>query len=62
MVPRGYDKMLLNTVTTVLVALLGVHALLKFAFFELPYRRRRAALEDRTIAGAHKLVVEIEGA
>lgn len=36
---------MLNTVTTVLVALLGVHALLKFAFFALPYRRRRAALD-----------------
>ena len=36
---------MLNTVTTVLVALLGVQALLKFAFFALPYRRRRAALD-----------------
>jgi sterol desaturase/sphingolipid hydroxylase (fatty acid hydroxylase superfamily) len=35
----------LNTVSTVLVAALGVHALLKFVFFELPYARRRAALD-----------------
>jgi len=38
-------KIVLNTVTTVLVAALGVHALLKFVFFALPYRRRRAALD-----------------
>jgi hypothetical protein len=36
---------MLNTITTVLVGLLGVHALVKFAFFALPYRRRRAALD-----------------
>jgi hypothetical protein len=35
----------LRTVTTVLVAALGVHALLKFVFFALPYRKRRAALD-----------------
>jgi hypothetical protein len=35
----------LNTVTTVVVAVLGVHALLKFVFFALPYRKRRAALD-----------------
>jgi hypothetical protein len=33
----------LSTVTSVLVAALGVHALLKFVFFALPYRKRRAA-------------------
>jgi hypothetical protein len=36
---------MLNTITTVLVGLLGVHALAKFVFFALPYRRRRAALD-----------------
>src|ERR1700733_8390810 len=36
---------MLNTITTVLVGLLGVHALAKFAFFALPYRTRRAALD-----------------
>ena len=36
---------MLNTITTVLVGLLGVHALVKFVFFALPYRRRRAALD-----------------
>jgi hypothetical protein len=36
---------MLNTVTTVVVALLGVHIIAKFAFFALPYRRRRAALD-----------------
>jgi hypothetical protein len=35
----------LDTITTVLVALLGVQALVKFVFFTLPYRRRRAALD-----------------
>jgi hypothetical protein len=34
-----------DTVVTILVALLGVHILVKFAFFALPYRRRRAALD-----------------
>jgi hypothetical protein len=34
-----------DTITTVLVALLGVHVIVKFAFFALPYRRRRAALD-----------------
>jgi len=38
---------MLNTITTVLVGLLGVHALAKFVFFALPYRRRRAALDKR---------------
>ena len=36
---------MLSTVTTVLVAALGVHALLKFVFFALPYQNRRAALD-----------------
>ncbi|MDT7795440.1 MAG: hypothetical protein QOD59_4881 [Mycobacterium sp.] len=36
---------MLNTVTTVVIALLGVHVITKFAFFALPYRRRRAALD-----------------
>jgi hypothetical protein len=36
---------MLNVITTVLVGLLGVHALAKFVFFALPYRRRRAALD-----------------
>jgi hypothetical protein len=35
----------LDTITTVLVAILGIHALVKFAFFTLSYRRRRAALD-----------------
>lgn len=34
-----------DTATTVIVALLGVHILVKFAFFALPYRTRRAALD-----------------
>jgi hypothetical protein len=36
---------MLNTVTTVVVALLGVHIIAKFAFFGLPYRKRREALD-----------------
>ncbi|HEX3546679.1 MAG TPA: hypothetical protein VHU62_08890 [Mycobacterium sp.] len=36
---------MLNTVTTVIAALLGVHIIVKFAFFALPYRTRRAALD-----------------
>jgi hypothetical protein len=36
---------MLDTVTTVVVALLGVHIVAKFAFFALPYRKRRAALD-----------------
>lgn len=36
---------MLNTVTTVVVAVLGVHIIVKFAFFALPYRKRRAALD-----------------
>ena len=41
---------MLNTVTTIVVALLGVHILAKFAFFALPYARRRAAL-DKSYGG-----------
>ena len=36
---------MLNTVTVVVVVLLGVHILAKFAFFALPYAKRRAALD-----------------
>lgn len=36
---------MVDTVTTVVVALLGVHIIVKFAFFALPYRSRRAALD-----------------
>src|SRR5258707_15545649 len=36
---------MLNTVTIVVIALLGVHIIAKFAFFALPYRKRRAALD-----------------
>ena len=36
---------MLNTITTVVVVLLGVHVVAKFAFFALPYRKRRAALD-----------------
>jgi hypothetical protein len=32
-------------ITTVVVALLGVHIVVKFAFFALPYTKRRAALD-----------------
>jgi hypothetical protein len=36
---------MLNTIMTVVVALLGVHIVVKFAFFALPYTKRRAALD-----------------
>ena len=36
---------MLNTATTVVIALLGVHIIVKFAFVALPYRKRRAALD-----------------
>lgn len=36
---------MVHTVTTAVVTLLGVHILLKFCFFALPYARRRAALD-----------------
>lgn len=35
----------MKTTVTVLAVLLGAHVLVKFAFFTLPYRRRRAALD-----------------
>ena len=38
---------MLDTVTTIVVAILGVHVIAKFAFFALPYRRRRAALDKQ---------------
>ncbi len=47
---------MLDTVATVIVAVLGVHVIVKFAFFALPYRRRRALLDrqygDRASATA----------
>jgi len=36
---------IIDSVTVVLIVLLGVYALLKFAFFLLPYSKRRAALD-----------------
>jgi hypothetical protein len=36
---------MLDSITTVVIALLGVHIIVKFAFFALPYRTRRAALD-----------------
>jgi hypothetical protein len=41
----GHSEFMLNTVTTVVVILLGVHVVAKFAFFALPYAKRRAALD-----------------
>ena len=41
---------MLNTITTAVAALLGIHALVKFVFFALPYRKRRAAL-DKSYGG-----------
>ncbi|CPR05615.1 hypothetical protein BN971_00613 [Mycobacterium bohemicum DSM 44277] len=38
---------MLDTVATVIVAVLGVHVIGKFAFFALPYRRRRALLDKQ---------------
>lgn len=38
---------MLDTVATVVVAVLGVHVIVKFAFFALPYRRRRALLDKQ---------------
>jgi hypothetical protein len=35
----------MQTVATVLAVVLAVHILIKFAFFALPYSRRRAALD-----------------
>jgi hypothetical protein len=36
-----------NTIATVVVAVLGLHIITKFAFFALPYRRRRALLDKQ---------------
>jgi hypothetical protein len=36
-----------NTIATVVVVVLGIHILVKFAFFALPYRRRRAMLDKQ---------------
>jgi hypothetical protein len=36
---------MLNTISTVVVVVLGIHVITKFAFFALPYRRRRALLD-----------------
>ncbi len=36
---------MLNIVATVVVAVLSLHVITKFAFFALPYRRRRALLD-----------------
>ncbi len=38
---------MLNTVATVVVVVLGLHIIAKFAFFALPYRRRRALLDKQ---------------
>ncbi len=40
----------MDVLTTVVAIALGAHALLRFAFFALPYARRRAAL-DRSYEG-----------
>jgi hypothetical protein len=36
-----------NTIATVVVVVLGLHIVIKFAFFALPYRRRRALLDKQ---------------
>jgi hypothetical protein len=36
---------MINTVATVVVVVLGLHVIIKFTFFALPYRRRRALLD-----------------
>ena len=38
---------MLNTIATAVVVLLGLHVIVKFAFFALPYRRRRALLDKQ---------------
>ncbi len=38
---------MLNTVATVVVVVLGFHVIIKFTFFALPYRRRRALLDKQ---------------
>jgi hypothetical protein len=38
---------MLDTIAKVIAVVLGVHIVAKFAFFALPYRRRRAALDKQ---------------
>lgn len=38
---------MLNTIATVVVVVLGLHIIVKLAFFALPYRRRRALLDKQ---------------
>ncbi|BBY31794.1 hypothetical protein [Mycolicibacterium sediminis] len=38
---------MLDTIAKIVVIVLGVHVVAKFAFFTLPYRRRRAALDKQ---------------
>ncbi len=38
---------MLNTIAAVVVVVLGLHIIIKFAFFTLPYRRRRALLDKQ---------------
>jgi hypothetical protein len=37
----------LDTIATVVVVVLGLHVIIKFVFFALPYRRRRALLDKQ---------------
>ncbi len=46
--PEG--SLMLDNIATVVAVILGVHAVGKFAFFALPYARRRAAV-DKQYAG-----------
>ncbi len=39
----------LNTIASVAVVVLGLHIITKFAFFALPYRRRRALLDKQYV-------------
>jgi hypothetical protein len=38
---------MLNTIATAIVVVLGLHIVTKFAFFALPYRRRRGLLDKQ---------------
>ncbi|WAJ42780.1 hypothetical protein OK015_16060 [Mycobacterium sp. Aquia_216] len=38
---------MLDTIATVVVVVLGIHIIVKFAFFALPYRRRRPLLDQQ---------------
>ncbi|HYB80188.1 MAG TPA: hypothetical protein VED43_00780 [Mycobacterium sp.] len=38
---------MLNTIATAVIVILGLHIIVKFAFFALPYRRRRALLDKQ---------------